>query len=205
MAKKVNPLINREINKNVNKLLRGKGGLVSILAVIVLAVIGLFISNDDSRNNPADDVPLPSKKQSPLEEGIWNVVRVVDGDTLDVVDNKNEKYRIRLIGANTPETVKPNHPVEPFGPEASVFTKNVIAEANNRVRISFDGDQTDKYGRTLAMVYPQLPDGEVFLNELLIWEGLAKAELQYRFSKGMKERFKEAEEEAQRNRRGIWQ
>jgi micrococcal nuclease len=95
--------------------------------------------------------------------------------------------------------------VEPFGKEASAFTKQKIAEANNRVRLAFDGDQIDKYGRTLAMVYlPQPDDSEVWLNELLIREGLATAQLQYRYSKGAKDKFRQAEEEAKAAKRNLW-
>jgi len=132
-------------------------------------------------------------------------VKVVDGDTIDVEDDAGNKHRIRFIGADTPETVKPNTPTEPFGPEASDFTKRKIAEANNLVRLAFDGDQIDKYGRNLAMIYLQMPDGsEVWLNELLIREGLARAQLQYRFSKGAKDAFRQAEEDAKMAKRNLW-
>jgi endonuclease YncB( thermonuclease family) len=45
------------------------------------------------------------------------VKRVVDGDTL-VVENGE---RVRLIGVDTPETKRPNTPVQYFGKEASGF------------------------------------------------------------------------------------
>jgi micrococcal nuclease len=194
-----------------------RGGIGSVMIVVVILVLGFF--NPELRDQivhalgssvPAIvksinvDEPLPSKKQSPLKEGIWKVVHVADGDTLDVVDDVGQKYRIRLIGADTPETVKPNTPVQPFGPEASDFTKKKIAEAGHRVRVTFDGDQIDKYGRNLAMIYLQLPQGEVWLNELLVKEGLAHAQMQYRFSKGAKERLRLAENEAKASRRNIW-
>jgi micrococcal nuclease len=184
-----------------------------MLAAAVLILIGLF--SPDVRNSVAKTleplfpgisspyVPLPSKVKGPLTEGIWTVVYVVDGDTFDVADADN-KYRIRLIGADTPETVRPNTPLEPFGPEASAFTKQKIAEANNRVRLAFDGDEVDRYGRSLAMVYLQMPTGEVWLNELLIREGLARAQLQYRYSKGAKTAFQQAEAEAKSARRNLW-
>ena len=53
------------------------------------------------------------------------VVRVVDGDTIDVTVDGTEE-RVRLIGIDTPETVKPNTPVECFGPEASAHTKELL-------------------------------------------------------------------------------
>ncbi|MDR3181515.1 MAG: thermonuclease family protein [Planctomycetaceae bacterium] len=152
----------------------------------------------------AADSALPSKKRSPLKVGIWRVVHIADGDTFDVIDGTQTKYRIRLIGSNTPETVKPNSPVEPYGPEASAMTKKMIAASNNRVRIAYDGDQIDRYGRTLAFVYLQLSTGEVCLNELLLREGLARAQLQYRFSPAAKERLRQAENEAKRSHKNIW-
>ena len=205
----------RKTKLSWNKILRTRRTLVSII-VAVLFLLGLI--NPDVRDRVAEALPLqalgiadpnrplPSKTQGPLEEGIWTVVRVIDGDTFIVGDAMSkQQYRVRLIGADTPETVKPNTPIEPFGPEASDFTKRKIAEANHRVRLAFDGDQVDRYGRSLAMVYLQMPNGsEIWLNELLIREGLAHAQLQYRFSKGAKEAFRLAEEEAKRAKRNLW-
>jgi micrococcal nuclease len=182
-----------------------RGGCGIIIAVILVVLVGFLI---DSVNS---DKPLSSKTKAPFEEGIWTVVYVVDGDTIDVAESaedgsdKNKKHRIRFIGMDTPETKKPNTPVEPYGPEASEFTKRKIAEANNMVRLAFDGDQVDRYNRSLAMVYLQMPDGnEIWLNELLVREGLARAQLQYRFSKGAKEKLRQAEEEAKAAKRNIW-
>jgi endonuclease YncB( thermonuclease family) len=193
--------------------------VISVCIAVLLAVLGLINPQwrgvleqvlDEPRPSVSgsSDIfsgsPLPSKKQSPLPAGVWRVVHIADGDTLDVVDNTNTKYRIRLVGADTPETVKPNTPVEPYGPEASAFTKQMIAASGNKVRIAFDGDQIDKYGRTLAFVYLQLPQGEVCLNELLVREGLARALLQYRFSKEAKQRLQQCENEAKQARKNIW-
>ena len=183
---------------------------MTLMGAILLLVLGLI--STDLRDNVAEALsipnpnkPLASKVQGPVTEGVWTVVYVVDGDTFDVARSGDTKYRIRLIGADTPETKKPNTPVEPYGPEATEFTKRMIAAANNRVRLAFDGDQVDRYNRNLAMVYLQMPDGkEIWLNELLIREGLATAQLQYRYSKGAKEAFKRAEDEAKRGKRNIW-
>jgi micrococcal nuclease len=195
-----------------NKILRSRRSIAALVAA-VLILIGLV--NPDVRNSVAETLeplfpgisspykPLASMVKGPLTEGIWTVVYVVDGDTFDVADADN-KYRVRLIGADTPETKKPNTPVQPFGPEATEFTTRKIAEANNRVRLAFDGDEVDKYGRSLAMVYLQMPSGEVWLNELLIREGLARAQVQYRYSKGAKTAFQQAEAEAKSAKRNLW-
>jgi micrococcal nuclease len=108
------------------------------------------------------------------------------------------KEHVRLIGANTPETVKPRWPVEPWGPEASAFTKRFVAGGD--VRLELDAELHDRYGRILAYVWV----GDRMLNEELIRAGLARAELQYRYSAAMKVRFRHAEAEAKAARRGIW-
>ena len=183
---------------------------MALMGALLLLVLGAI--SPDIRDNVAEALsipnpnkPLTSKVQGPLTEGEWAVTYIVDGDTFDVVDRGGKKYRVRLIGADTPETKKPNTPVEPYGPEATDYTKRMIAAANNRVRLAFDGDQVDRYNRNLAMVYLQIPDNEeIWLNERLIREGLARAQLQYRYSKGAKEAFKRAEDEAKRAKRNIW-
>ncbi|MDR1964399.1 MAG: thermonuclease family protein [Planctomycetaceae bacterium] len=217
MARKSKQAVQNQVKKVIRREVRRRGGYGVIVLIAALFIIGLF--NPELRDRIAakvedslsamtfslrDDQPLPSKTQSPLREGTWQVVHVADGDTLDVVDQQGVKHRVRLIGADTPETVKPDTPIQPFGQEASDFTKRIIAEAGYRVRVAFDGDQVDRYGRNLAMIYIQTPQGEIWLNELLIRKGLAKAQLQYRFSKGAKKRLQVAENEAKIARRNIW-
>ena len=86
------------------------------------------------------------------------VLRVVDGDTIHVLVEGRDTT-VRLLGINTPETVKPNSPVECFGPEASAFTKQTLD--GQRVTLEFDDSQgrLDRYGRTLAYVWLAGPDG----------------------------------------------
>jgi micrococcal nuclease len=131
-----------------------------------------------------------------LAEGAYAVQKAVDGDTLVLANGA----RVRLIGADTPETVKPNHPVEPYGPEASEFTRRFLARGGWSVRLQFDRERVDKYGRFLAYVYVD----DQMLNEALIREGLARAEPQYRYSAAMKARFVAAEATAKAAKRGIW-
>lgn len=131
-----------------------------------------------------------------LSEGVYEVRRAVDGDTLLLVSGA----RVRLQGVNTPETVKPDHAVQAWGPEASEFTKNFIENAGHRVRLTFGLERKDRYDRFLAFVW----DGEVMLNEELIRAGLGYARRDYRYSEAMKRRFTLVQEEAHRARRGIW-
>ena len=130
----------------------------------------------------------------PLAEGSYRVRRVVDGDTLLLESG----WRVRLIGVDTPETVRPNHPVEPWGKQATEFTQQFVR--NGVVRLQLDRERLDRYDRLLAYVWV----GQQMLNEQLLLAGLARARLEFRYSPAMKRRFARAEAEARRARRGIW-
>ncbi len=129
-----------------------------------------------------------------LTEGVYHVQRVVDGDTLLLTN----QARVRLQGVDTPETVKPDYPVEPWGPEASEFTKEFVGDGE--VKLTFDVERQDVYGRFLAYVWK---DGRL-LNEELLKAGLARAELGFRYRDAMKRLFQKAENDAKQAQRGIW-
>jgi micrococcal nuclease len=110
-------------------------------------------------------------------EGLWRdelpasatvlVTRVVDGDTVEVQLDGHEED-VRYIGVDTPETVKPDTPVQCFGPEASAFNHRLVE--GRRVRLVFGAERRDVYGRLLAYVYLD----ERFVNAELIRRGLAR-------------------------------
>lgn len=78
------------------------------------------------------------------------LVRVVDGDTIDIRDEVRGRLRVRLLGIDTPETKKPGYTVGCWGPEATEFANTTIL--GRRVAMETDPTQdiTDRYGRTLA-------------------------------------------------------
>lgn len=121
------------------------------------------------------------------------VIRVVDGDTI-VLDG-NEK--VRLIGVDTTESVHPSKPVEYFSKEASEFTRSMVE--GKRVRLEYDWQRTDKYGRTLAYIYLE---GGTFVNLEIVRQGYGHAYTKYPF-KHMEE-FRQAERQARENNRGLW-
>ena len=122
------------------------------------------------------------------------VTRVIDGDTI-VVDGVGT---VRLIGVDTPETVDPRRPVQYFGTEASDFTKQLAT--GKRVRLEFDQDRTDRYGRTLAYIYLQPED--LLLNAEIIRQGYGFAYTQFPFR--MMDQFRALEREAREVGRGLW-
>ena len=139
--------------------------------------------------------PRPTGREV-LTEGVHRVRRVVDGDTLLMQSGA----RVRLEGIDTPETVREDYPVEPWGPEASAFSKEFVKQARGRVKLTFAGERLDNYGRYLAFAW----DGDQMLNEELVRAGLATARLGWNFSSTLKRRLRLAQEEAQRAKRGIW-
>jgi micrococcal nuclease len=124
------------------------------------------------------------------------VTRVVDGDTVEArIGDAVED--VRLIGIDTPETVKPDTPVQCFGPQASSFTHRVLTE--QPVRMVFGVERRDIYGRLLAYVYI----GHRFFNAELVRRGLARtlAIPPNTLHSGL---FRRLELRAARAGRGLW-
>jgi micrococcal nuclease len=124
------------------------------------------------------------------------VSRVVDGDTVEVVLDGREED-VRYIGVDTPETVKPDTPVQCFGPQASAFNHRLVE--GRRVRLVFGAERRDVYDRLLAYVYL---DGR-FVNAELLRRGLART-LTIPPNDRFAGRFKQLEVAAARAGRGLW-
>jgi len=167
----------------------------NVALVVTLILVAYRIWTE--QQTPEFPLPGPRAQQGGISSGEYEVLRVVDGDTLLL---KEKRTRVRLQGIDTPETVKENTAVQQWGPEASAYTKKFVREAGNRVRLQFDGESIDQYGRSLAFVWH---DGRL-LNEELVRQGLARAKLAYDYSSGMKSRLRRAQENAKKARRGIW-
>jgi micrococcal nuclease len=86
------------------------------------------------------------------------VRRVVDGDTIEVI-YQGQKEHVRLIGVNTPETKHSTQGVQPYGPEASEFTTKALTGRN--VWLEFDVELRDQYGRLLAYIWLEEPEGKI--------------------------------------------
>lgn len=127
------------------------------------------------------------------------VDRVVDGDTL-VVDIGGRVETIRLIGIDTPETVKPDSPVECFGPEASAATKALLPEGTP-VRLERDVEARDDYGRLLVYLY-RATDG-MFVNLELVHGGYASV-LTFPPNTAHVDQFVDAANQARNDGVGLW-
>jgi micrococcal nuclease len=102
------------------------------------------------------------------------VTHVVDGDTVDVTVPDGDEETVRYIGIDTPETVKPDTPVQCGGPEAHAVNERLVG--GRTVVLRFDAERRDVYGRLLAYVYlPRVVGGHpLFVNAELVKRGLAR-------------------------------
>jgi micrococcal nuclease len=124
------------------------------------------------------------------------VIRAIDGDTIEARIGGHAED-VRYIGVDTPETVKPDTPVQCFGPRASAFNHSLVE--GRRVRLVFGVERHDIYGRLLAYVYL----GHRFVNASLVRRGLARS-LTISPNDRFAPLFRELELRAARAGRGLW-
>ena len=108
----------------------------------------------------------------PGDEIDGTVSRIVDGDTI-VANLGGREERVRYIGIDTPESVKPNAKVDCFGPEASKENERLLP-SGSPIRLVVGAEPRDRYGRLLAYVYRKDQAGrELFVNADLVRRGFA--------------------------------
>lgn len=178
-----------------------------LLAVVLLfAVLGIACSRYQVELTTQAPATLD---QEPAGYEEAEVVRVVDGDTIVVeITGRSEgpaagaaqigrEYPVRLIGIDTPESVKPGTPVECFGKEASAAAQALLDGAG--VRLVKDVEETDQYDRLLRYVYLEAE----MANARLVANGYASA---YTYPPNVRhsELFVQLQREARENSRGLW-
>ncbi len=140
---------------------------------------------------------LPAPVTSQADSVLVRVVRVIDGDTIQVCCVFGDRVKVRYIGINTPETKHPTKGVERFGKEAAEANRKLVDE--KRVSLEFDVQQRDRYGRLLAYVY--LKDG-TFVNAWLVQHGYA-AVMTVPPNVKYQELFLKLQREAREQKRGL--
>jgi len=186
-----------------------KQQLIKIAVFIVIVILALLfgvISKDDIlaafnenfvENIAGNSTKNAEKPQENPSNEIYEVLRVVDGDTIQI-DYNGTKEKVRLIGIDTPESVHPDETRNnENGKIASDYTKALLT--GKSVKLELDVQERDKYGRILAYVYL---DGEM-VNKKLLADGYAQVAT---FPPNVKyvDEFTEIQKEAKEAKRGLW-
>jgi len=135
----------------------------------------------------AAERPLPA---APPEGTGERVTRVVDGDTLHV-DRNGKDVTVRLLRVNTTERGQWGY--SQGGQQLRRLTQG------KSVRLEFEDERKDRYGRELAYVFV----GDTNVNVEVVRSGWSKFFTRYGRGK-YAEDFVRAEQEARRERRGLW-
>lgn len=171
----------------------------SILGLLIILLGRIFPAPENQNRTEALERPTPPAVVSTTDgEAQVQVDRIIDGDTIDVLVNGEEK-RIRLIGLNTPETKDPRKPVECFGKEASLYITQLLEGKTVRLEADDSQDQQDRYGRLLRYVFV----GEMNVNLEMIRQGYGY-EYTYERPYRYQAEFKAAQQEALDQKRGLW-
>jgi micrococcal nuclease len=180
-----------------------RGLVLVLLLVVLLAGCDGYLEGGGGRAGKApaelatSDAERAAWPDPPKDALTAKVQRVVDGDTF-IATVRSQRERVRVIGVDTPESVDPNRPDEPFGEEASTFAKHYLD--GETVQLAGDAEPRDRYGRMLAYVW--LRDG-TFWNALLAAEGYAQ-QLTIPPNVTYASLFRRLVGEARRNDRGLW-
>ncbi|PAL18293.1 thermonuclease family protein [Peribacillus simplex] len=152
------------------------------------------LSNEDTRSSSADSSNEEKGKTFTAE-----IIKVIDGDTVKIKMTNGNEETVRLLLIDTPETVHPSKPVQPFGPEASKFAKELMP-SGSKVEVETGIGERDKYGRLLAYFYV---DGKM-VNKLLLEKGLARVAYVYAPNTKYLDELENIQKQAQQDEIGIW-
>lgn len=129
------------------------------------------------------------------------VLRVIDGDTVTVDSDQRGRLKVRIIGLDTPETVRKNWSVGCGGPAASAYAKATLTDQRVQLLTDPTQDATDRYGRTLAAVI--LSDGRNYAVDA-VRQGYGKAYIYGRKPSKWAAEIAAAEDQAKASNAGLW-
>jgi micrococcal nuclease len=173
--------------------MKGRGS-IALLLIAAAILLRPWDSDLARRLSPSG---LQASEAGAAERLTGRVVRAVDGDTLEVALDDGATETVRLIGVDTPETVKPDTPVQCFGPQASAFEHRTVE--GRRVRLLTGVEPRDVYGRLLAYVW----EGDRFLEVELLRRGLART-LTFHPNDRFADRFEKLEQKSSQAGKGLW-
>lgn len=148
---------------------------------------------------PSSSVPSPSTLATTARE-LASVLSVIDGDTIRV-SIAGRIATVRYIGVDSPETVDPNRPIEPYGKEASEANRRLIE--GRTVLLEKDVSEADRFGRLLRYVYVEASVGLIMVNAELVRMGYAQVSTLPPDVKHVS-LFVQLQREARDASRGLW-
>lgn len=189
---------------NVCVISKRRRNIIFLLCLPVLALLILFDNTcieHKWRSQSPTDKQIHAADRQKYHSGTFAVINIVDGDTLDidVPDGQSEHTRIRLLGIDAPEKITKSGAAY-FAREATEYAKKTVLGKQVEIYLDQTNNTRGKYGRLLA--YVKLPDGS-FLNEILLNEGFAYADLRFRHS--FYNKYKQLESRARSSKKGLWQ
>jgi micrococcal nuclease len=189
---------------SVYAMSRRKRNIILLLSLPVLALLGLLDNTCIKHKWPSQPLSEQQLKTSDLEKyhaKSFTVIKVVDGDTLDIniPDSQSEYTRVRLLGIDAPEKNFESGEMY-FARQATVFARESALGKTVGLYLDHTDKTRGKYGRLLA--YIKLPDGS-FLNEVLLSEGFVYSDL--RFGHSFYNKYKQIESRARSAKKGLWQ
>jgi micrococcal nuclease len=135
-----------------------------------------------------------------LDARAMTIEYVYDGDTVRVRD-VDGVLTVRVLGIDTPETVKAGYTVGCWGPESTAYARALLDGVTVQVSGDPRADTVDDYGRTLAHL--TLPDGADY-GTAAVRAGMAKAYAYGRSTDRRTEDIARAESEARAAGSGLW-
>ncbi len=141
-------------------------------------------------------VSLTVSLSAQAEEGV--VTAVYDGDTIKVRFDKGNSEVVRLIGINSPELTDSREKVRFIAFMAKRFSYSILY--GQKVKLSYDWEKRDKFGRLLAYVFY---NSKLF-NEFILSRGFAYVFLKYPFREDYRQRFVTAYRNARKAEAGLW-
>lgn len=156
---------------------------------VILAILFLAISQ----------VSISAASQKAQSYSYRKIYKVIDGDTFWIKKKDGYIDKIRLIGIDAPEARRSQYKnVQYFGKESKDYLTNYLK--GKKVRLEYDVQKRDKYGRILAYVYL---DNGVFLNNHLVRNGYAVA-VKYPPNVKYQKQFLRSEREARNKKLSLW-
>jgi micrococcal nuclease len=207
-APSLSKLVYSAIRKRTKLPLKRIGSGVCVLVIMVTSACSVgekatptAISASPSVTTTSKAATKPTPQTAPKNRIDAKVVRVVDGDTMKVSFTEGGKVKeetIRLLLVDTPESVDPEKPVQPFALDASNYAKTMLTGKD--VQLELDVSERDKYGRLLCYLYV----GDKMFNELLLENGYARVAYIYPPNVKYVDQFRAVQKTAQQKGVNIW-